>query len=111
MQPKIDGLSIAALALILFLSVSLLTDASNAEASFDPAGTGAAAATTQPALAATLIAPYETYTLTQGPHGQSYGHLAVDLAAGEGAVILAPIQGIVNDRYEDVWQSYAGDRE
>ena len=106
MQPKIDGLSIAALALILFLSASLLTEATSAEASFEPAAPETAAQETaaqDPAADAALIAPYETYTLTQGPHGQSYGHLAIDLAAGEGATIRAPIQGIVSELYEDVY--------
>ena len=26
--------------------------------------------------------PYDNYFLTQGVHGQSYGHLAIDIAAG-----------------------------
>lgn len=42
-----------------------------------------------------VLAPYTDYWLTQGPHGESYGHLAIDLAAGEGATILSPINGAV----------------
>lgn len=42
-----------------------------------------------------VVAPYAEYWLTQGPHGESYGHLAIDLAAGEGATILSPINGVV----------------
>jgi len=50
-----------------------------------------------------VIAPYENYTLTQGPHGESYGHFAIDLSAGEGAVIRAPILGIVTGLFIDQW--------
>lgn len=39
--------------------------------------------------------PYETFVKTQGPHGQSYGHAAFDLAAGRGTSILSPINGTV----------------
>ena len=46
-------------------------------------------------------APYKEYTLTQGPHGFSYGHMAIDIAAGEGAAILSPINGEITDRYID----------
>ncbi len=42
-----------------------------------------------------FAAPYTDYTLTQGPHGQSYGHLAIDLAAGRGSPVLSPINGII----------------
>lgn len=48
-------------------------------------------------------APYSNYVLTQGPHGQSYGHLAIDLAAGKGAAILSPINGRVTEKYTDQW--------
>lgn len=36
---------------------------------------------------------YQTAAVTQGPHGQSYGHYAIDLSAGRGAVVYAPISG------------------
>ena len=50
----------------------------------------------------TLIsAPYDQYTLTQGPHGFSYGHMAIDIVAGKGAVIKSPISGKVTASYED----------
>ena len=48
-----------------------------------------------------FAAPYEQYTLTQGPHGYSYGHMAIDIAAGEGAAILSPINGEITDLYTD----------
>ena len=50
----------------------------------------------------TLIsAPYDQYTLTQGPHGFSYGHMAIDIVAGKGAVIKSPISGRVTASYID----------
>lgn len=49
----------------------------------------------------TVIAPYENYILTQGPHGYSYGHMAIDISAGKGAAIKAPIQGTVTAFYYD----------
>ncbi len=48
-----------------------------------------------------FIAPYEEYTLTQGLHGYSYGHMAIDLAAGKGAKIRSPISGTVTKKYTD----------
>ncbi|HRQ39289.1 MAG TPA: M23 family metallopeptidase [Chloroflexota bacterium] len=48
-----------------------------------------------------MVAPYDKYTLTQGPHGQSYGHLAIDLAAGRGEPVKSPINGFVTDLYVD----------
>lgn len=47
--------------------------------------------------------PYEEYVVTQGLHGYSYGHAAIDLTAGEGAVIHSPIFGEVVDFYIDQW--------
>ena len=50
----------------------------------------------------TLIsAPYDQYTLTQGPHGFSYGHMAIDIVAGKGSVIKSPINGRVTASYVD----------
>jgi murein DD-endopeptidase MepM/ murein hydrolase activator NlpD len=102
MQPRIDGLSIVALALILLLGASLLNDASPS------AGMAAAQPTAIPSAVPTpdpeaFAAPYPSFTLTQGLHGASYGHLAIDLAAGEGTPILSPIHGEVSDLYRDEW--------
>ena len=52
-----------------------------------------------------VSAPYKEYTLTQGLHGQSYGHLAIDIAAGRGEPILSPINGKVSDRYIDEYNN------
>lgn len=49
----------------------------------------------------TFVSPYKDYTITQGLHGQSYGHLAIDLAAGRGEPILSPINGTVSQMYMD----------
>ncbi len=49
----------------------------------------------------TFIAPYDDYIITQGPHGFSYGHAAIDIAAGKDAPIKAPISGIITQRYTD----------
>ena len=104
MQPRIDGLSIAALAVILLLGTSLLKDAGPAAGASLPPAQPAAVASPEPTpdpLA--FAAPYTSYTLTQGLHGASYGHLAIDLAAGEGTPVLSPINGEVVDLYYDEW--------
>jgi len=51
--------------------------------------------------AETFVMPYMTYILTQGPHGMSYGHYAIDIAAGKGESLLSPINGRVTQRYID----------
>ena len=48
-----------------------------------------------------FVSPYDDYTLTQGVHGSSYGHMAVDIAAGKGATIYSPIYGEVTEFYID----------
>lgn len=48
-----------------------------------------------------FIMPYGEYILTQGPHGMSYGHYAIDLAAGKGEPVLSPINGRVSELYVD----------
>jgi murein DD-endopeptidase MepM/ murein hydrolase activator NlpD len=48
-----------------------------------------------------FVSPYDDFTLTQGPHGFSYGHMAIDIAAGKGATIYAPINGKVSDLFVD----------
>ncbi|MDX1413467.1 MAG: M23 family metallopeptidase [Candidatus Promineifilaceae bacterium] len=49
----------------------------------------------------TFISPYDHYILTQGIHGQSYGHMAIDIAAGKGETIKSPIEGEVKELYFD----------
>ena len=48
-----------------------------------------------------FVSPYDGYTLTQGPHGFSYGHMAIDIAAGKGATIYSPINGKVTQLFTD----------
>lgn len=48
-----------------------------------------------------IIAPYDQYILTQGVHGLSYGHMAIDIAAGKGAIIKSPINGRVSSSFVD----------
>jgi murein DD-endopeptidase MepM/ murein hydrolase activator NlpD len=48
-----------------------------------------------------FIMPYTAYQLTQGPHGMSYGHYAIDIAAGNGETILSPITGRVSQLFTD----------
>jgi murein DD-endopeptidase MepM/ murein hydrolase activator NlpD len=48
-----------------------------------------------------FILPYNDYILTQGPHGMSYGHYAIDLASGKGEPVLSPINGRVAELYTD----------
>ncbi|MBA7701701.1 hypothetical protein ES703_110445 [subsurface metagenome] len=45
--------------------------------------------------------PYDEYALTQGVHGLSYGHMAIDIAAGKGAIIKSPIHGDIAELYVD----------
>ena len=47
--------------------------------------------------------PYDEYFLTQGLHGESYGHLAIDIAAGNGSVIKSIINGTVTATGYDQW--------
>lgn len=50
-----------------------------------------------------VAAPYDTYFLTQGLHGQSYGHLAIDIASGKGSTIKSLINGTVTAVTTDQW--------
>jgi murein DD-endopeptidase MepM/ murein hydrolase activator NlpD len=93
-----DGLSLIALIILAMMGFNLLSGqgTSRVEAS------ACAELTPTPARSETgLRPPYEQYILTQGPHGQDYGHLAVDLTAGQGALILSPLDGSVTAAYVD----------
>jgi murein DD-endopeptidase MepM/ murein hydrolase activator NlpD len=54
-----------------------------------------------------FAAPYTDYTLTQGIHGASYGHMAIDLASGRGSPVLSPINGVITNNYTDQWGNTA----
>ncbi|HEX6385048.1 MAG TPA: M23 family metallopeptidase [Anaerolineae bacterium] len=117
---RIDGITIVAVGLMLFIAISFWLDKDEDQvisAVALPANTGTVveaaalppppAAAEQPEVevtasdAAAVIAPYDDYILTQGLHGQSYGHLAIDIKAGEGAVIKSPIEGVVTELFTD----------
>ena len=104
---RVDGFAVLALAFLFFLGFQIISDR----------------ATTQPAMAMDEVSledleaaplqttdfidysvigqPYEDYSLTQGPHGFSYGHNAIDISAGKGAEILSPIHGMVIANFVD----------
>ncbi len=103
--PRIDGLTLAGIALLLFFTASIVRG-------WGGEGNPAAAAPTPvPTPDATLpeipppeiVPPYDTYVLTQGIHGQSYGHYAIDIAAGNGATIKSIISGTVTGTGYDQW--------
>jgi murein DD-endopeptidase MepM/ murein hydrolase activator NlpD len=48
-----------------------------------------------------IVSPYDHAVLTQGLHGFSYGHAAIDIAAGKNAIIKSPINGEVTALYVD----------
>ena len=109
------GMTIAALAVFLFLGFQVLEDwfsaptvsASQAQTSVR---TEAALLTQAPISSPSPLpdrrsgifrSPYDTFVVTQGLHGSSYGHMAVDIAAGKGAKIRSPINGAVIERSTD----------
>ncbi len=109
---RFQPISLVAAVVLLLMVFALLADREEMTASAAPALP--AASTVQPAPAPTapsaepppadpgeIRAPYDDYILTQGPHGESYGHLAIDLTAGKGAAIHAPISGEVSALYTD----------
>lgn len=69
------------------------------------ASSGGQQESTDVADSAAFALPYTDYILTQGPHGESYGHYAIDLAAGNGEAIHSPINGVVTGRYIDQWNN------
>ncbi len=113
-KPRIDGLTLVAIAFIIFIIYNILKDRSNVQAADLPNNQAATSTNLDEqhvsATEITVISdpasidwPYEQYTITQGPHGNSYGHMAIDLAAGKGTVVKSPINGTVTDRFMDEW--------
>jgi len=121
---RLDGVTIAAVVLLLFLGIQLIRDRSRTgeqvtvsesittsqrseEQSADPALpesiTENVPINPAPILpsSAAIVYPYDEYWLTQGPHGFSYGHMAIDLSAGKGVAINSPIHGTVTANYVD----------
>lgn len=114
---KVNGLTIVSVAFLIFLVYQVLLDRSNAginhpqqlpvtggqEVEALPMDTGLDAEVKQSTDPNIVAPPYAEYVLTQGLHGYSYGHMAIDLAAGKGAAILSPINGVVTEKYIDQW--------
>jgi murein DD-endopeptidase MepM/ murein hydrolase activator NlpD len=82
-DPKVPLLSIILVSILAFAMLSRLTSVSAEKIEPIPLGESI------------FLPPYDDYVITQGLHGFSYGHMAVDLSAGKGAVIKAPIHGKV----------------
>lgn len=111
---RLDGMALAVMALLVLFAFHLFRgwlgerpQAAIAIAAPTPAAApseGAGGATiNDPAGMLTVVSPYADYVLTQGLHGQSYGHLAIDLAAGKGEPVLSPINGVVTGSGYDQW--------
>jgi murein DD-endopeptidase MepM/ murein hydrolase activator NlpD len=117
---KIDPLVLVLLGLLAFLTVQLVLDArrggtvsklvtgnsitSESEGTEDivvSSSVGQSNPQVAPADLNLVIFPYDNYWITQGPHGMSYGHLAIDIAAGKGSPIKSPIYGTVTANYID----------
>ena len=110
----VDGVVIVAVVLILFFGIKILADltsgATTAESvskglqeSAEGVQVGETNVQAVPSAPTAIIYPYDNYTLTQGPHGFSYGHMAIDIAAGKGAAVKSPIEGKVSNLYIDQW--------
>lgn len=127
--PTIDTLTIAGLILLLFLGIQLLRDRAPSAHKGDQQVAKTTGTSSNPGWArrpvlavstipsvdpATIITPYDEYWVSQGPHGYSYGHMAVDLVAGQGTAIKSPIQGVVSanfvDQYGNTWLEIENDR-
>lgn len=115
---KVNGLTIVSVAFLVFLVYQVLLDRSSARIDHPqqlPATGGQLENTLEVSTSQSdaapdphggpdsVAAPYVDYVLTQGLHGYSYGHMAIDLAAGKGAAILSPINGVVTEKYIDQW--------
>jgi murein DD-endopeptidase MepM/ murein hydrolase activator NlpD len=120
---RLDGLTIVGVAFLIFIVFNVLSDRGwfsgvsqlfnqprpvSADAPGSDTETDSQSGVTQADTAAlqlgdpdALAWPYEQYEITQGPHGMSYGHMAIDLSAGKGATILSPINGEVTELFVD----------
>jgi murein DD-endopeptidase MepM/ murein hydrolase activator NlpD len=109
MRFHIDGLVLVAIGLIVVMAASLFSDRAGSAAS--PAASTIPAPSATPTESPVTIlndpdafeAPYDRYTVTQGPHGAWYGHMAIDLAAGKDTPIKSPISGTITDLFIDQW--------
>jgi murein DD-endopeptidase MepM/ murein hydrolase activator NlpD len=111
---RLDPITVAAVALIAFLGISLFLEGrikagdgimkevatanQTGEETLEDSAAPAAPVSLDPT---SVVSPYDNFTLTQGLHGYSYGHAAIDIAAGKGAPIKSPIHGVVTALYVD----------
>ncbi len=109
-ESRFQPISLAALIFFIFLGVVVLADRDGKNVSASSAQSQSLLQTELPTPEppdqdqsdpAAIRAPYDHYTITQGPHGQSYGQLAIDLTGGNGAAVLSPISGQVTGLYID----------
>lgn len=123
MKTKIDGMTLAGVAILMLFAVNIVRgwagEGNPAAAPTNALGTPVAIMTpvpealppsaesvapeADPAWHLAIAMPYDEYFLTQGAHGQSYGHLAIDIAAGNGAIIKSIINGVITGVGYDVW--------
>jgi murein DD-endopeptidase MepM/ murein hydrolase activator NlpD len=97
----VDSLALAGVFFLIAMLFVLLTEPSTSLGM--AAGNGYSSPTPSLPDWDEVAAPYDHYVVTQGLHGYSYGHAAIDLSAGKGAVIKSPIHGTVADHYIDEW--------
>lgn len=107
MRFRFDGLVFVALGLIVVMSASLISDRGGSAAAPppNPAVLTPTAELTPPNEidSSAFTAPYDRFTVTQGPHGFWYGHMAIDIAAGKDTPIKSPINGKVTNLFIDQW--------
>lgn len=123
MKLRIDGMTLAGVAVLMLFAVNIVRgwagEGDPALAPTNELGTPIAVMTPVPEAVIPTVAadspaadsawheliaiPYDEYFLTQGVHGQSYGHYAIDIAAGNGATIKSIINGIVTGNGYDQW--------
>ena len=101
----LDGLSVVALLLLFFMGYQILGSKSQPAVALqaepiiiNPEPGEDKSSDVDPTA---FSAPYEDYILTQGLHGFSYGHMAIDLASGKNIPILSPIFGVVTALFTD----------
>jgi murein DD-endopeptidase MepM/ murein hydrolase activator NlpD len=129
MRLRVDGLSIAAIIFLMFMGFNVLRDqevlvvkaapksslretgsfvsdtlqAETTQLSSDEQQIIDAASPENDMDLEIVVAPYDDYIITQGLHGFSYGHAAIDISGGKNAEIKSPINGIVSASYIDEW--------
>lgn len=124
MRIRIDAMTLVGVAILMLFAANIVRgwagEGNPALATVNELGTPVAVQTPMPgtmptrppdqtaptpdaAWNAQVSVPYDAYVLTQGVHGQSYGHAAIDIAAGNGATIKSIINGYVTGLGYDQW--------